>query len=155
MEELDIPGALERLKPYSLSSIERVLTGHAGTVQWLLSLLFDEPVDVVLIRQHELDGQIHREVSLKLRYREIEMCRAVSVIDLDLNAPLVLHHIREGRLGLGQIAVMYNVPIKRTINTIEVNQELITRQYTMEGDDPGHQILHYVITESFPRMLYN
>ncbi len=61
MEELDIPGALERLKPYSLSSIERVLTGHAGTVQWLLSLLFDEPVDVVLIRQHELDGQIHRE----------------------------------------------------------------------------------------------
>ena len=54
MEELDIPGALERLKPYDLSPIERVLAGHTGTVQLLLSLLFGEPVDVVLIGQFEL-----------------------------------------------------------------------------------------------------
>ena len=152
MEELDIPGALERLKPYGLNPIERVLAGHTGTVQLLLSLLFDEPVDVVLIGQGDYrSSEIQREVSLKLRHREVEVCRAVSIIDLDRNDPFVLHHIREGQLGLGQIAVKYNVPIKRTINTIEVTKEQVSREYTMEGFDPGHQFLHFVITEMFPR----
>ena len=154
MEELDIPAALERLKPYGLSPIERVLAGHTGTVQLLLSLLFDEPVDVVLIGQNEIKArhEIHREVGLRLRHSDVEVCRAVSIIDLDRNSDLILDRIREGQLGLGQIAVTYSMPIRRTINLIEVTKDQITREYTMEGASEP-EVLHFVITEMFPRGL--
>lgn len=158
MEELDIPGALERLRPYGLGPIERVLAGHTGTVQLLLSLLFNEPVDVVLIGQREIESrhEIQREVSLKLRHRETEVCRAISSIDLERNSQVVLQYIREGRLGLGQIAVTCNVPIKRTINTIDVTEDQISREYTMEGLEPGRLFihLHFEITEMFPREMF-
>jgi hypothetical protein len=175
MEELDIEGALKRLGPYGLRPIERVLAGHTGTVQLLLSLLFNEPVDVVLIGQTELDGvihhEIHREVSLRLRKRDPqwgselgdEVCRAETVIDTQRNAPEVLEHVREGKLGIGQIAVLLHVPVTRTINTIEVTPGAIRRQYTMENLGQWHRgacgrpaapALHYVITEVFPRELF-
>ncbi len=159
MEELDIPGALERLKPYDLSPIERVLAGHTGTVQLLLSLLFGEPVDVVLIGQFEPAGrhEIHREVSLRLRHREVEVCHAVSIIDLKRNSQQILAAIQEGRLGLGQIAVKYSMPIERTIKTIEVDEGQISREYTMEGRvfrDPDFLELHYSIMEMFPRGVF-
>ena len=163
MEELDIPGALERLKEapgayhYPLTPIERVLAGHTGTVQLLLSLLFNEPVDVVLIGQTEIESrrEIHREVSLKLLDSKIEACRAVSIIDLNRNAPLVVAQIREGQLGLGQIAVKYNVPTARTINSIEVTRDKISREYTLESVGLGQeQQLHFTIMEMFPREVF-
>ncbi len=166
MEELDIPGALERLKPYGLSAIERVLAGHTGTVQLLLSLLFDEPVDVVLITQEEVDGVIQRVVSLRLRDREVEACRAFSLIDTKRNAPAVLEDIREGKLGLGQIAVKFRVPIQRTITEVKANYWAIVREYTMETDETfmgardlpprstAPPALHYVINETFHRELF-
>ena len=154
MEELDIAGVLDRLKVYDLSPIERVLAGHTGTVQLLLSLYFDEPVDVVLMNQEEKEGAIHRVVSLRLRRREIAVCHASSVIRLDLSSQGVLTDVRGGKLGLGQIAVKYSVPTKRTIGEITVTPSRISRQYIMEGFDPGHQYLHYVISESFPRKLF-
>ena len=155
MEELDIPGAMERLKPYGLRPIERVLAGHTGTVQLLLSLLFGEPIDVVVIGQTELAErhEIHREVSLRLRYQEIEVCRAVSVIDVQRNSDLILDRVREGQLGLGQIAVKYFMPIRRTINIIEVDKQQISREYTMEGASEP-EALHFVITEMFPREVF-
>lgn len=165
MEELDILGALELLQPFNLGPVERVLAGHTGTVQLLLSLLFGEPVDVVMVGQSEVNGpvrrEIHREVSLKLRHRELEVCRAVSVIDLQMNDPEVLADIREGKLGLGQLAVKYDVLNKRTIDSIEVDQVSLRRQYTMDGYDPGKEgqrqsghYLHFVITEVFSRDLF-
>ena len=166
MEELDIPGALERLKPYKLSPIERVLAGNTGTVQLLLSLLFDDPVDVVLITQEETEGVIQRVVSLRLRDRGVEACLASSVIDTGRNARVVLQDIRDGKLGLGQIAVKHRVPIQRTITKVEANYWTIVREYSMETDDmytgsgnlpprgTAPPALHYVITETFHRELF-
>lgn len=164
--ELDIPGALERLEPYGLNPIERVLVGHTGTVQLFLSLLFGEPVDVVLVNQEELEGVIQRVVRLRLRDREVEACRAFSLIDTQRNAPAVLQDIRDGKLGLGQIAVKFRVPIQRTVTDIRANYWTIVREYTMETDETftGSRALpprstpppalHYVIYEGFHRELF-
>ena len=149
MEELDIPAVLARLKPYNLSAIERVLAGHTGTVQLLLSLYFGSPVDVTLIEQSEEMGEIRRRASLVVSCTGQEACFARSVIPLSVNSREVLADVREGKLGIGQIAVKHRIPTERRIREITVTPSQISRKYIMQG--PG---LYYTVTEVFPRDLY-
>ena len=149
MEELNIPAVLERLKPYGLGPIERVLAAHTGTVQLLLSLYFGSPVDVTLVEQAEEMGEIRRRVSLVVRRTGQEACFARSAIPLSANSKEVLADVREGVLGIGQIAVKHHIPTERRIREVNVSQSQISRKYIMQG--PG---LYYVVTEVFPRELY-
>ena len=149
MEELNIPAVLERLAPYHLGPVERVLAAHTGTVQLLLSLYFGSPVDVTLVEQTEELGEIRRRVSLVVRCTGQEACFARSVIPLSANKAKVLADVREGQLGIGQIAVKHRVPTERRIREIEVTPTQISRKYVMQG--PG---LYYLVTEVFPRELY-
>ncbi len=149
MEELDIPAILARLKPYNLSPIERVLAAHTGTVQLLLSLYFGSPVDVTLVEQSEEMGEIRRRASLVVSCTGQEACFARSVIPLSVNNREVLADVREGKLGIGQIAVKHRIPTERRIREIAVTPMQISRKYVMQG--PG---LYYMVTEVFPRDLY-
>lgn len=149
MEELRIGEVLEGLKDYDLNPIERVLAAHTGTVQLLLSLWFNEPVDVEGIKQKEGDGKIHRSVDLVCRHSRLTVAHAESVIGLDDNSPEVLADIRAGKLGIGQIAVKHRVPVTRTLHEVQVAPHELSRFYSMQG--PG---LHYEIRETFPRYLY-
>ena len=149
MEELNIPAVLERLKPYGLGPIERVLAAHTGTVQLLLSLYFGSPVDVTLVEQAEEMGEIRRRVSLVVRRTDQEACFARSVIPLSANSKEVLADVRDGVLGIGQIAVKHRIPTERRIREVNVSSSQISRKYIMQG--PG---LYYVVTEVFPRELY-
>ena len=149
MEELDIAGVLAKLKPYNLSPFERVLAAHTGTVQLLLSLYFGAPVDVTLVEQSEELGEIRRQVSLVVRCTSQEACFARSTIPLSVNSREVLADVREGKLGIGQIAVKHRIPTERRIREITVTYSQIARKYVMQG--PG---LYYAVTEVFPRDLY-
>jgi len=146
---LDIPAVLARLKPYNLSPIERVLAAHTGTVQLLLSLYFGSPVDVTLVEQSEEVGEIRRRASLVVSGTGQEACFARSVIPLSANNREVLAGVREGKLGLGQVAVKHRIPTERRIREITVTPRQICRKYIMQG--PG---LYYAVTEVFPRDFY-
>ena len=149
MEEMDIPSVLARLEPYRLGPMERVLAAHTGTVQLLLSLYFGSPVDVTLVEQAEEMGEVRRRVSLVVRCTGQEACFARSTIPLSANGREVLTDVREGLLGIGQIAVKHHIPTERRIREINVTPSQIFRKYVMQG--PG---LYYVVTEVFPRELY-
>ncbi len=145
-EELDIPTFLSRLD-LGLSPIERVLLGHTGTVQLLLSLWFGAPVEVLVHAQKEDESRILRTVQLVTSDKPV--AGAVSVIPLGENRPEILADIRVRQLGIGQIAVKHGIPTERKITKVEVTPKFIRRLYTIEGDG-----LLFAITETFERELY-
>lgn len=158
-EELEIPQVLDRLKEHSnLSPIERILAAHTGTVQLLLSLWWNEPVDVVLISQDEADGKIHRVVDLSTRHSHLVAAHAESVIPIEANHPEVIAAVRAQELGLGQIAVKLNIHTTRTLHEVQVAPHELSRFYEMTGVfSPAGQLvvgLHFEIRESFPRVHY-
>lgn len=149
-EELQIPEVLERLKPYGdLVPIERVLAAHTGTVQLLLSLWFNEPVDVQLLDQREVHEEIRRRVALVCRHTRREVAMAKTIIPIRRNSQEILEDVRAGKLGLGQIAVARQVRTTRKVTKLGVLDHYLTRTYVMEGDG-----LHFVIEETFSRKLY-
>ena len=173
-EELEIPEVLERLKEFSvygdtpgrgpnLAPIERVLAAHTGTVQLLLSLWWNEPVDIVLISQSEEDGKIHRVVDLTCRNSHLVAAHAESIIKIEYNHPDVIGDVRAQKLGLGQIAVKHNIQTSRVLHEVQVAPHELSRFYSMKGmaasstgGPGGGQLLrlHYEIRESFPRVHY-
>jgi hypothetical protein len=155
-EELQIPQVLERLKEYpDLRPIERILAAHTGTVQLLLSLWWNEPVDVVLVSQTEADGKIHRVVDLTCRNSHLVAAHAESIIPIEANHPEVIAAVRAQELGLGQIAVNLGIPTARTLHEIQVAPHELSRFYSMsEVRWPALPGLHYEIRESFPRARY-
>lgn len=154
-EELRIPEVLERLKEYStLAPIERVLAAHTGTVQLLLSLWWNEPVDVVLISQFEANGEIHRVVDLTCRNSHLVAAHAESVIPIAANHPDVVEAVRAGELGLGQIAVKFGIEITRVLHEVQVSPAELSRFYSMKGVGFFGLSIHYEIRESFARVHY-
>lgn len=150
-EELDIQAALDRLTPYDLNPIERVLAAHTGTVQYLLSLWFNDTVEVVVEPQVEdtLGILLTRDAVLRLRKSQVVVCVAKSTIDMVKCRSSVLDAVREGKLGLGQIAVLQQIHTERTLKALTVTPDAIERTYIMEGVR-----LYYEITEIFPRERY-
>lgn len=155
-EELRIPEVLERLKEYpDLRPIERVLASHTGTVQLLLSLWWNEPVDVVLVSQSEADGKIRRVVDLTCRNSHLVAAHAESLIPIEANHPEVIAAVRSCELGLGQIAVQLGIPTVRTLHEVQVAPIELSRFYSMSAIRwPATPPLHYEIRESFPRRHY-
>lgn len=155
-EELRIPEVLLTLSMYDLRPIERVLAAHTGTVQLLLSLWWNEPVDVVIISQTEDDGKIHRVVDLTCRNSGLVAAHAESLIPIEANHPDVIKDVRAKELGLGQIAVKHEIQTIRTLHEVQVAPHELSRFYSMKLPGParaGHW-LYYEIRESFPRVHY-
>lgn len=148
-EELDIPSLLKQLEPFELSPIERVLAGHTGTVQVLLSLWFNQPVVVDVTSQEVTGAGITREVKLVLQRSGLAVAWAHSIIPRASNLPKIMEDVEEQNLGLGQIAVKHQIPTSRQITELDATDLAIRRKYVMEG-----QGLRYVITEQFDRTLY-
>ncbi len=146
MEELDISGALARFSSYSLSPFERVLLGHTGTVQLLLSLYFGSPVTVKVLQQSQDNAEIKRHSSLVVSSSGREICSAYSVIPLNLNRRDIVSDILEKKLGIGQIAAKHRVAASREINKITVSNSEISRAYTLIGSE-----MQVSVVESFHR----
>jgi len=160
MEELDFQGLLDHFREKGFQKGEQVILGNFGTVQTLLSLIFETPVNVCDIKMEEKNGDIIRMVNLKagpglfrhLRSHgwepagQLLVAQATSRIPIDRNSFDVLHSITSGKLGLGQIVVTYQIPNRRILQEVGRNKEAFWRTYTIEGPD-----LFLEIHEHFPR----
>ena len=126
-----------------------MLAAHTGTVQLVLSLYFNDPVEVTLLEQSEAPGRIERRVALTRRLGGARVALAESVIPIDQNQDQVLEAVRKGELGLGQILAKYGLPVRRELTGLEVDRKSLQRRYTIQG--PG---VHYQIQEEFPSEFY-
>lgn len=157
-EELLIPEVLDRLKEYSdLRPIERVLAAHTGTVQLLLSLWWNEPVEIIVESQTEDDGKIHRRVALTCHNSGLVAAHAESIIPIALNDREVIADVRSCELGLGQIVVKHELQTVRTLHEVQVAPHELSRFYSITTTGPALARplgVHFEIRESFPRVHY-
>jgi len=144
MEELDFRGLLDHFAAGGFQKGEQVILGHFGTVQTLLSLIFETPANVMNIQMTVYSLSIHRSVDLVAG--EWTVCHATSKIPRDLNSKTVLHHVSEGKLGLGQIVVTLGIPNTRRLIEVGRDKHAFWRTYAIEGHS-----LYIEITENFPR----
>ncbi len=144
MEELDLQGLLEHFKSGGFLRGEQVILGHFGTVQTVLSLIFETPVKVKLVSQIEIEGAIQRSASLCAGDRQV--CYAESHIPVQGNRREVLVEVLSGALGLGQVIMHLNIPTKRNLVEVGRSKDDFWRFYHIDG--PG---LHFEIREVFPR----
>ncbi len=142
MEELDLGTLLDTLKEFERG--ERVILGHFGTVQTLLSLIFGGPVAVKLIDQGHDNGVIVRRAQLAAG-REV-LCVAVSRISTLHNRAEIIDDIGEGELGLGQIIARHKLSTSRSLVDLGRDQKSFWRTYDINGPD-----LEIQISETFPR----
>jgi len=150
MEELDFQGLLDYFKQKGFQRGEQVILGNFGTVQTLLSLIFETPVNVYDIEMKEKNGDIIRQVNLKAEPGgQVLVAQATSRIPVDRNRSDVLQAITSGKLGLGQIVVTNQIPNRRILQEVGRNKEAFWRTYTIEGPD-----LFLEIHEHFPREPY-
>lgn len=133
MEELDFQGLLDHFNTQGFQKGEQVILGHFGTVQTLLSLIFDLPVNVRDIEMDEKDDVITRSVNLVVG--DTAIGRAVSHIPRAKNRQDVLEDITSGRLGLGQIVVVHEIPNRRFLGDVGKDKAAFWRTYTIEGPE--------------------
>jgi chorismate-pyruvate lyase len=144
VEELDFQALLDVFRSRGFQTGERVILGHFGTVQTLLTLVFNTPVTVRLVHQEHVSGAIRREVKLMAANRVV--CEATSHILEERNRPEVLKDIWSGERGLGQIILLHAIPNKHRLITVHHDPNSFSRKYNISG--PG---LDIDICESFPR----
>ncbi len=136
MEELDFNNLLQGFSGFDRG--ERIILGHFGTVQTLLSLVFNRPVSVRLVDQCEEDGFIIRHTLLTTE--EDLLCWAASRIPKSANRQDVIVDIREGRLGLGRIVARHQLVTQRSLKRLGRDEWAFWREYTIEGPDVCVQI---------------
>ena len=144
MEELDFQALLDRFNSQGFERGEQIILGHFGTVQTLLSLIFGEPVRVRLADQKGRAGEILRAVHLACGIGTV--CYAATRIPLEKNRADVVRDISAGKLGLGQIVVVHQIPCRRKLADAGRSLHAFWRTYTIEGTD-----LFLEIHEYFPR----
>ncbi len=136
--------------PIGLSSIERVILCHDGTVQTLLSVLFGVPVEVVVLSQQTLpDIGILRWIKLVTApsgsNKEIIACLAESLIPFKNNPEGFITGIKECNMGIGQLLKSLGLKQERQVFGLYVDDNVIARNYRISGD------VDIIITETFPR----
>ena len=144
MEELDFQALLDTFRSNGFQAGERAILGHFGTVQTLLTLIFNAPVTVHLVEQKRHQGNIMRSVSLMAGDRTV--CEALSHIPEDRNLPEVLRDIWAGNMGLGQIISLHALPNKHKLIMVGRDEVSFYRRYNISGMG-----LDLDIYESFPR----
>ena len=97
-----------------------------------------------MIDQVEKDGRIIRQVHLVCG--DTIVCYATTLVPMARNREDVLKDIRAGKLGLGQIVVVHNLPNKRTLMDIGRDSSGFWRTYAIDGPE-----IYFEIHEYFPR----
>jgi len=144
VEELDFDVLLNRFRQDGFTRGEKVILANFGTNQTLLSLIFDQPCRLQLIGQGEKEGLIHRLVHLW--YGDVLACIANTTIPRARNREDAVFDILSGRLGLGQIVVVHNLPNRRKLLEIGRDAATFWRTYAIEGPE-----VYMEIHEHFPR----
>ncbi len=147
MEELHVEQLLKEFNGAGFEIGERVILGHFGTVQTLLSLIWNTPIRVDLIHQKKDSDRVMRRVHLMAGDRNV--CTAVSAIPTQGNRDAVIADILTGQLGLGQIIAEHTLQTHRELLFIGRDSSGFWRTYHIVGPD-----LVMEINEYFPRAPY-
>lgn len=151
--------AIELLNGLNIS--ERVLIRNKYPVQDLLSLMLNCEVEVLPIYQSEQNGVIMRWVQL-ISGTQV-LCYANSVIPFspdiinDIPTPInprgFITGIREQKFGIGQLIDAIELKTKRSLKSIYVNEDFISRIYEITSATDGIE-LNLTINETFPRSIF-
>ena len=156
-DALNLTELVQAFEGHHYSLLERIILSHDGTVQALLSIIWDRPVQVRVVDQVErrLD-----EVGVTVRLVDLEagdlvVARARSHIPAARNSSEVMDRVRGRSLGLGQIAAALKVNPRRTVLDHGANDETFWRRYEMSVPHHSGSELYFEIQEMFPRALYH
>lgn len=150
VEELHIDRLLKEFNGSGFETGERVILGHFGTVQTLLSLILNEPVQVVVIDQLKSKGIFSRQVHI--RVKESVICEAVSKIPVLGNRPEVIEDVTNGQLGLGQIIAKHDIKHTRKIKEIGRDNLNFWRTYNITGPVVKMEIREFFYREPFRKI---
>jgi chorismate-pyruvate lyase len=146
-EELNTDGLLEMLKAApTLTPLQRAIVTTDGTVQTMLSVIFNKKVVVKVISQRDIGNCVVRWTQLEIEESGKVVCLAESVIPRgESNSEIVMKDIDGRMLGIGQILKRHGVMTKRTIIGIFGDENNFSRTYRIEGS-----VTDITITEVFP-----
>jgi chorismate-pyruvate lyase len=149
-EELKMDKLLKMLEAApDLTALQRAIVTTDGTVQTMLTVIFNTPVTAHVISQINVGDSIVRWTRLIRDDTGKTVCIAQSVIPRKENSQIVLTDIDACELGIGQILARHKVMTKRTILGIYCDENNFTRTYRIKGT-----ITDIVITEVFPVKVY-
>jgi hypothetical protein len=170
VEDLEIDSLLKKLEKYDLTPLQRVILSSTGTVQSLLTAIFQRPVVAKIIAQIDtVDSYIRwarlvynkedKKVGLynpspdeigtcMIPYiKEETVCLAESIFPHKSNDPEILKELRKGDDGgIGYVLAKKKIVVNRTILGIYADDHTFARNYQITGKN-----INCIITEVFPR----
>lgn len=146
--------------PNKTTVIDRILIANQGTVQTLLSVILNDPVDVKVLSQIETDGFIYRWSELSSRGKTV--CFANSIIKVKSDnfeiVPGILNGIRDKKFGIGQLLSSFNrndISTHRELVNAGITDFFIWRIYNIKGIHIDKYGIDITITELFLKNIIN
>lgn len=157
--EENIKKLIDKL-PKNTTAIERLVLANSGTVQTLLSVLFNVPIKVEVIAQKEFSTYIIRWVQLVAEYSpeiKITVCLAESVIDKTTSYQGFIIGIKERKLNIGQLISSLKITTERELLGFHADDSNFSRTYSITSvlnEDINTRPLNITITEVFQKSAF-
>ncbi|MBE43965.1 MAG: DUF98 domain-containing protein [Thaumarchaeota archaeon] len=132
---------LEKKANIKLKNSHKILLVEIGTVEQILSVLFDSPVTVEVKKQVINDYKIEREVILRVNNKDL--VHATTEIDVRTIPSGVVADIKEGKLGIGTIIANHKLETFRMIVEVgyDSTRNIMYRVYEiLYGAEPRFRI---------------
>jgi len=132
---------LEKQSNIQLKRSHKILLAEIGTVEQVLSIILDSPVNVEVKKQVVKDYKIEREVVL--RAKGDELIHALTEIDVRALPSGVVADIKEGKLGIGTIITKHKLETFRRIVEVgyDSTRNIVYRVYEiLYGAEPKFRI---------------
>lgn len=153
--EENIKNLIDKI-PKNTTPIEKLILANSGTVQTLLSVLFDVPIKVEVIAQKEFSTYIIRWVQLVAEYSpdvKLSVCLAESVIDKTTSYRGFVTGIKEKKMNIGQLMSSLKLTTERELLGFHADNSSFSRTYNITSipDDINVRPLNITITEVFQK----
>lgn len=146
--------------PKDTGAIERLVLANDGTVQTLLSVLFNIPIKVEVIAQKEYSTYIIRWAKLVAEYSpdiKFTVCLAESVVDKTTSYSGFINGLREKKMGVGQLLSSLHINTDRELLGFHSDDSNFSRTYSItsvKSDDVNERPINIIITEVFPKAAF-
>ena len=146
--------------PKNTTAIEKLILANSGTVQTLLSILFDIPIKAEVIAQKEFSTYIIRWVQLVAEYSpetKFTVCLAESVIDKTTSYQGFISGIKEKKMNIGQLISSLKIITERELLGFHVDNSNFSRTYIITSvlsEDINTRPLNITITEVFQKSVF-
>ena len=135
-EMLERIGDIEQKCNIKLTRYQKILLSEIGTVEMMLSIIADSPINVEVINQLDhTNGIIEREVWLKDK-NDNKLLFARSYYNTTMLPQTIASDLLSGRGGIGSILMRYQIETYRKIIKLGFNSDknTIFREYQIVHD---------------------